>query len=226
MTFQKRVRESTALWIGEVEATNVDETTCTFIVDPLDHTAFGPKTVRTFRNKYGYIAVTAFGFMLFQNEIKDSLKDFMDSLKKDEGTTPRYEDFINRTKDRTNSLPLVSSNQAPTETDSTSRSGTYKGYATEWNNTGEVTQDVKSTLVFNDDGSVKESGLDALDGPYTIAGKWRIINGVDVKVNWKETYDDFSVTVSGNMLEGGNKTRIKGKFRSSFGYKGTFEIFK
>ena len=93
--------------------------------------------------------------------------------------------------------------------------GTYTGSALEWNVNGKVTQDVTSTLFFNYDGFVEGSGNDALDGSYTIKGEWRINDNGNVKVRWREIYEDFSVIVVGDLLEEWKKSKIKGTFHSS-----------
>lgn len=53
-----------------------------------------------------------------------------------------------------------------------------------------VSQEVTTFLDFTKNGKVYGMGLDKEDGPYRIVGRWKGSN-----VEWKETYDNFSVCV-------------------------------
>jgi len=114
-------------------------------------------------------------------------------------------------------------------------SGTYTGTATE---RGTV-QTIESTLEFKENGSIKGSGSDSMDGEYTINGHWRqdkeesTIHHQIYLVQWKEYYNrGFHVVVQGVMHEKlwtyGNSTnisnKITGEFTSTREVTGTFEL--
>jgi len=185
-------------------AKNVDETKCTFIADPTDHTSFSPTQIDSSRRSGDpSLIIVAF------------LARFGISLAEDDSTDHELNE---RAEEEST---FFNSNR---EIDAVPRSGTYTGLANERNRNGNVSQKVTSTLNFKDDGSLEGFGYDNLDGSYEIEGFWACSEEGDCKVRWEELYDDFSVHVSGDMAKEGGNTKIDGIFHSSLGYKGSFAI--
>jgi len=104
-------------------------------------------------------------------------------------------------------------------------SGEYWG-ASDESDAGD--QAVRTTLTFNDGGTITGRGIDGVDGSYRITrGRWGALrdqaDGAKPTVTWTEVYDEgFEVVVEGRYDE--SAAKIKADFTSSRGVRGMFEL--
>lgn len=105
-------------------------------------------------------------------------------------------------------------------------SGEYWGASDE---SDEGDQAVRTTLKFHKDGKVTGRGVDGVDGAYRITrGRWGKLDTDGERsrsVAWVEVYDEgFKVAVEGKYVTGNGM--IEGRFVSSRGVRGTFDLSK
>ena len=100
-------------------------------------------------------------------------------------------------------------------------SGTYRGWSEERDGSVFDRQDVRTRLVFGDDGSISGSGRDSFDGTYGVSGEWGGGAG-EYLLRWTEDYDDFSVEIRCRMKKG--RKKMRGVYESSRGVGGNLEL--
>mmetsp|Transcript_8027 Transcript_8027/g.10781 ORF Transcript_8027/g.10781 Transcript_8027/m.10781 type:complete len:418 (-) Transcript_8027:544-1797(-) len=182
----------------QASVVDVQESKCKFTVQPLDNSA--TRTLSTDRNHnvYEARALAFLAVVLFDEDIMSKLKD------------DRFDLEFYKLSPPTPNTPRPDS-------------GNFDGISSEWNNESKVSQEVRVTLRFEDDGIISGSGIDSIDGSYVLSGNWKDRND-GYLLRWKETYDDFDVEVKCEMTNVDDKVVINGTYKSSLGVRGNFKL--